>query len=605
MHPIKDYFLLGNLQSAALVSSKGSIDWLCLPYFDSPSMFAKILDKKGGSFSLIHKDYKIHSSYLHNTAIVEHKLERKKSSFKVYDFMLPLPVKKCTNFFLVRKIEGIAGKSEIEFSFSPRPNYAKGKSEIKVKKSEILVKVGKDRLILHLPAQAKLKKKDDEYIIRTKIKANEKKQFVLEYCIGKAKSEHKKHKFLKKTQKFWKEWIREGTYFDFCKDEIERSMITLKLMQFYPTGAIVAAPTTSLPDDIGSIRNWDYRYVWIRDATFTLYAFHVLKCDEEGERFFEFIKKIAHHKTGKKFRINTVYTIWGKEAPQEKFLKHLSGYGNSKPVRIGNNASSQLQLDVYSSLIDAHYFMFTKKKKKLREHKALIMNLAREIENSWRQKDGGIWEMRGGLQNYAYSKVMAWVGIDRALRMSHTLKLNDEEERKLKVLSDEIKEWVWKNCYDKKEENIFQHNNSKDIDAANFLFVLLQFLDKHDPRTKKIIQNTSKELSKKKVFVYRYLMDDHLEGKDEAFLLCSFWYISALAIIEDVAESEKLFDELVPHFNKQFLLSEQIEPQTLRYLGNYPQAFSHLGFVMCAYYLHKYKKRRKETSHADSVNREL
>ncbi len=597
MHHIKDYFLIGNLQSAALISKGASIDWLCFPYFDSPSIFAKILDtKNGGTFSLVNKEYKIKSRYLRNTAIVEHKVKQDKNSFKLFDFMLPLPVKRCSNFFLIRKVKGITGKNEIKLKFSPHPDYGKHKSKINLKKSRLILKIGKDKLILHLPAQTKIKEHDDGYTIKTKVKKGEEKEFVLEYSKNNAKSKHEKHNFLKETEKFWKEWMKEGTYFDFCKDEIERSMITLKLMQFYPTGAIVAAPTTSLPDDIGSIRNWDYRYVWIRDATFTLYAFHVLKCYEEGERFFEFIKKITHTKKGKNFRINTVYTIWGKEAPEEKFLKNLSGYGNSKPVRIGNNASSQLQLDVYGSLIDAHYFMFTKKKKELKEHKELLLNLARKIENSWKQKDGGIWEMRGGLQNYAYSKVMAWVGIDRIVKMSDTLKLDNDDKNRLQKLSDEIKKWIWENCYSEKEENIFQHDNSKDIDAANFLFVLLQFLDKHDPRTKKIIQNTSRELSKKEVFIYRYLMDDHLKGKDEAFLLCSFWYISALAIIEDVDESEKLFNKLVSHFNKQFLLSEQMEPKTLQYLGNYPQAFSHLGFVMCAHYLHKYKKRKSKST---------
>lgn len=608
MHKIKDYYLLGNLQSAALVSEAASIDWLCFPYFDSPSVFAAVLDKKGGTFSVINEGWERKSKYVQHTAIVEFEFKKKttaktknkkgNSSFKLFDFMPPLPVEKASNFYLVRKLKGIKGKSEVQFFYSPKPDFAKVSANITHKENRLDYLIMNDLVILHLPEGSKVKKRKDGFIITINLEKGEEKEFILEYCLNGKKSELENHDWMKETEKFWNEWVKKGRYFDFCKEELERSMITLKLMQFYPTGAIVAAPTTSLPVEYGGVRNWDYRYVWVRDATFTMYAFHVLNCNEEGERFFQFINKIVAKEREKEFEINTTYTIWGESGPNETFIKNLSGYKKSKPIRLGNNASSQLQLDVYGALIDAQYFMHTKKKKKreeIKENKHLIMELIEKIENLWEKKDGGIWEMRKALYNYSYSKVMAWVGLDRALKMKNVLELNEDEINKIKKLEKEISDWIWKNCYDKKQQNIVQHKDTKHIDASNFLFVLLHFLDKDDHKTKTIIKNTAKKLCKKDMLVYRYILDDGLKGSDRAFLLCSFWYISALAITGQTAKSEKLLLKLKKHFNKQFLISEQMSPKGFEYRGNYPQALSHLGFIMSAHYLDEYKKLKSKS----------
>jgi GH15 family glucan-1,4-alpha-glucosidase len=603
MHKIKDYFLLGNLQSAALVSKSASIDWLCFPYFDSPSVFAGILGKKGGTFSILNNDYESSSKYLPHSAIVEFNFKSKDksknhdSSFKLLDFMLPLPVEKTSNFYLVRKMKGTKGENEVKFLYSPKPDFAKLKAKITYKENKLTFSILNDSVVLHLPDGAKIKERKDGYLIKINIKRGEEKELVLEYCLNGNLSQLKEHDFMAETERFWNGWVKRDRYFNFSKDELERSMITLKLMQFYPTGAIVAAPTTSLPVDFGGVRNWDYRYVWVRDATFTIYAFHVLNCNEEGERFFHFIKRIVDKEREKKLEINTTYTIWGENGPNETFITNLTGYKNSKPIRIGNNASSQLQLDVYGALIDAHYFMHIKRKKKreeIRENKELIMELTENIEKLWKKKDGGIWEMRKDLYNYAYSKVMAWVGIDRAIKMSKVLELNKDEINKLKKLRKEISDWIWDNCFDAKQQNIVQHSDSKHVDAANFLFVLLHFLDKDDERTKQIIWNTAKKLSKKNFLIYRYLMDDGLKGSDKGFLICSFWYISALAVTGQVEKSEKLFLKLSKHINGQFLIPEQMGPKKFEYLGNYPQALSHLGFIMAAHYLNEYKEAGKK-----------
>ncbi len=426
------------------------------------------------------------------------------------------------------------------------------------------------------------------------VKDEESKSIILEYIVNGANSQVEQHNFEEETIYFWKKWTKKGDYFELDKDELERSMITLKLMQFYPTGAIVAAPTTSLPADIGGVRNWDYRYVWIRDATFTIYAFHILKCDDEALRFFSFIKRIADQPDNKDFHINVMYTIWGEEAPEEKYLNYLSGYKSSSPVRIGNDATKQLQLDVYGALIDAHYFMTSKSIKTVEKDKKLLLKLLNKIEDLWNEKGAGIWEIRGKEHNYTYSKVMAWVGVDRILRMKDEIGLSEQEIKRAKKIREQIYNWIWENCYDPKKKNLMQYAGAKNIDATNFLFIPLQFLDKDEERTKIIFKNTCKELCKNDVFVFRYLGDDGLEGKDKAFILCSFWMISDYAILGETAKAKNLFEKFKKYIGPAGLMSEQMNPDTGEYLGNYPQAFSHFGFVMNAYYIHEYSKKSRK-----------
>jgi GH15 family glucan-1,4-alpha-glucosidase len=362
-------------------------------------------------------------------------------------------------------------------------------------------------------------------------------------------------------------------------------------MQFYPTGAIVAAPTTSLPEEIGGIRNWDYRYVWVRDATFALYSLYALGYADEAEHFFDFIEKVTEKCAGDDFDVSLMYTIHGDPVPAEKHLEKLAGYKDSKPVRIGNDASKQFQLDVYGALIDAFYFVSKHGLTDLSKQRwrKLVIRLVRKIDEQWQKPDHGIWEARVGTRHYTYSKIMAWVGVNRVKRLGKTLDLTPEELKICNNLEESIKSYIWKNSF--KNGNLVQHPETESVDATNFLFVLLQFLDKHEPLTKKIIDDTAKGLSRNDVFVYRYLKPDGLPGDEGAFILCSFWLISALAILEDVKTAQKLFKQLEKYMKPHGLLSEEIDPKSGRYLGNYPQAFSHMGYIMSAHYINKYAKR--------------
>ncbi|HUY85055.1 MAG TPA: glycoside hydrolase family 15 protein [Candidatus Dormibacteraeota bacterium] len=591
--PIEDYFIIGDLRTVALVSKHGSIDWLCLPYFDSPSVFGKLLDPGAGCLAIEMPGYQIDAAYLKDTAILEFRLSSGRAKLSIKDYMVPKKTTKNAPQYLVRQITGIQGSAELKFKFQPKPGYGSEKTKPKVTSREIKLPVENGSLTLHLPRQSSVQAKEDHYLITIPIKAEDTKRLILEYLPEGTTRDYQEVDLEKDTIKFWKSWVKKGRFMDFCRDNLVRSAITLKLLQFYPTGAIVAAPTTSLPEEIGGMRNWDYRYVWIRDATFALYAFTILGYQEEAERFFGFIEKVTQKCAEDDFDVSLMYTIWGEPVPKERSLKHLSGYKNSQPVRVGNAAARQFQLDVYGSLIDAIYFatkenLTDDNKTKRRD---LVMELVRKIDQLWQEPDHGIWEARIGTRHYTYSKVMAWVGADRARRLHQTLGFNDADVKICARLEETIKQWIWQNCYE--AGKLSQYPDSKEVDATNFLFVLLQFLDKHDPLTREIIDNTAERLSYQKIFVYRYLQPDGLPGEEGAFLLCSFWLISALAILEDVDGAVDLFEKLEKYFKPQGLLAEEIDPASGAFLGNYPQAFSHMGFIMSAYYIDKYAKRKK------------
>lgn len=589
---INDYLLIGDLHSAALVSTSGAIDWLCLPHFDSPSIFARLLDPEGGTFALDTTGFQTKSYYVNDTAIIETVLLKGDTEVAVKDFMVPQPKYPCREHFLVRKVTGIRGSADITFHFAPRPDYAVSRPDLRydvVSQAIDVPLADAATLRLYLPEDARVRLSNGDATIIVPVEEGKLSEMRLEYVRS---DEYEATKFTSgledHTARFWEKWLSQGSFFPFCADVLKRSAITLKLLQFYPTGALVAAPTTSLPEELGGFRNWDYRYVWIRDATFSLYAFHILGFHEEAEKFFAFLQTIAEQSAEKNFETALMYTIEGKPVPEEKILSHLHGYANSHPVRIGNNATKQFQLDVYGALIDAHYFASKREIHNLEIEKALILDLVKQIEEKWLWKDRGIWEVRTRDQHFTYSKVMAWVGVNRALRMAEKLKMTKGEILWCQNLEQEIKQWIWDHCFDPHREELKQYPTAKHQDATNFLFVLLQFLDRHDPLTKRILEHTHGQLAYNNIFIYRYLNDDGSERGEGAFLLCTFWYIAALAIVEETKEAHELLYKLLTYLKGHGLLSEEMNGETGEYLGNYPQAFSHLGLIMAAYYIQRY-----------------
>ncbi len=599
LHPIKDYFLIGDLQTAALVSKNGNIDWLCLPYFDSPSIFARILDReKGGTFSVEAAGFTSSARYLPYTAIVEHLFEKDDMKFSVRDFMLPRPTEEVVPHYLIRRFRGIKGAATVKLQFDPRPNYASQRSIIEIKDQLCSMRIDERTLWLHLPKGSRIAPRPNKHGIDIEfdLAEGEMKEVVLEYSVA-SRIKLQNKDLEAETAEFWKSWITEGN-FAFSREHLVRSAITIKLMQFYPTGGIIAAPTTSLPEEIGGVRNWDYRYVWMRDATFTLYAFYVLGFTAEAKKFFGFIERIAEDakrcdESGTcDLDLSVMYTIWGQPLQGEAILDHLEGYAQSKPVRIGNGAAEQFQLDAYGSLIDAYYFMSRRGLEISKQGKEVIQMLVRGIAVHWKRKDSGIWEVRGGDQDFTYSKVMAWLGVERALRLADELQISDEQRAAWTRLKEEIEQWIWTNCFDEERGTFVQHPGTKAQDATNFMFVLLFFLSRHDPRAKTMIDATRKELTKNELYVYRYLNDDGLEGGEGAFMFCMFWQIAAMAAVGMVAEADimlKRIEALIP--TESGLMAEEIDPKTGAYLGNHPQAFSHIGYIMSAYYIERYRMK--------------
>jgi GH15 family glucan-1,4-alpha-glucosidase len=599
LHPIKDYFLIGDLQTAALVSKTGDIDWLCLPYFDSPSVFARILDEgKGGTFSLDVPGFVSTAKYLPYTAVVESLHESPDASFSVRDFMLPRPTEEVVPHYLVRTFRGLKGQTTVRLQFDPRPNYAQQRSIIQQQGAIWSMRIDDRTLWLHLPAGAKVSPRQSKHGIDIEfdLKEGETKEIVMEYSVA-SRIKLQDRDLEAETIEFWKKWITEGN-FEFSREHLVRSAITIKLMQFYPTGGIIAAPTTSLPEEIGGIRNWDYRYVWVRDATFTLYAFFVLGFTAEAKKFFGFIERIAEDakrcdESGTcDLDLGVMYTIWGQPLQGEAILDHLDGYAGSKPVRIGNGAADQFQLDAYGSLIDAYYFMSKRGLEISQNGKEIIQMLVRGIAAQWQRIDSGIWEVRGGDQHFTYSKVMAWLGVERALRLADELKISDAQRASWTKLKEEIETWIWTNCWDEERGTFKQYPETKAQDATNFMFVLLFFLSRHDPKARKMIEETRKELTKDELYVYRYLNDDGLQGGEGAFVFCMFWQIAAMAAVGMVDEADELLkriEDFIP--NESGLIAEEIDPKTMEYLGNHPQAFSHIGYIMASYYVHRYRKQ--------------
>ncbi|PJE64321.1 MAG: hypothetical protein COU90_02620 [Candidatus Ryanbacteria bacterium CG10_big_fil_rev_8_21_14_0_10_43_42] len=587
MYPIRDYFLIGDLHTAALVSRKGSIDWFCLPHFDSSSMFGRMLDEDGGTFALMEEGADMESRYISDTATVEHYVRYNSAEYTLHDFMVPQPVNICKSHFLIRKITGITGKTDVSFLFDPHPDYGRKEAIIEEKEGMLICALEGSFLILHLPIHAEVIKKARGYEIICHVSKGDERALVLEYG-SHPDAAYAGQDFEKVTNQFWKTWVEQGVFFTFCRDQLVRSAITLKLMQFYPTGAIVAAPTTSLPEHMGGERNWDYRYVWIRDATFALYALYVLGYTEEAVKFFEFIEGVARECEDCDITIHLMYTIHGRPVPEEEILSHWSGYQDAYPVRIGNGAKDQFQLDIYGSLIDAHYFMAGRGVKLTEMSRDIILHMVEQIQKHWQLPDNGIWEVRSGPKHFSYSKAMAWVGIDRALLLADVLGVSDEKKKEWDHLQKDIRQWVWDNCYDTERNILFQHSKTDKQDATNFLLIPLKFLNKHDISTKNIMQNTARELVMNDIFVDRYHTYDALKGDEGAFVLSSFWYFSALAILGETEKAHRLFEKFSTYINWNGLLSEEIDERTGEYLGNYPQAFSHMGYIMTAYYLQKY-----------------
>jgi GH15 family glucan-1,4-alpha-glucosidase len=577
---IEDYGLIGDMHTAALVGRDGAVDWLCLPQFDSASCFAALLgDERHGRWRIAPTGEVRASSrrYRAGTLVLETDFETPDGAVRVIDFM---PRRGDGPPRLMRIVEGLRGRVPMQMDLSLRPDYASIVPWLESAPDGVVATAGPDAFRLSTPLPLDV----ENGTVRANFVAFEgaRERLTLTWHLSyeEPPSVEDADSALARTEAWWREWSARCTYQGPYRDEVITSLIALKAMTFETTGAVVAAPTTSLPEDIGGERNWDYRYCWLRDSVLALEALLVSGYTEEAGGFRDYLLRVG---TGDPKKIQIMYGIRGERRLTEFELDDLPGYEDSKPVRIGNAASEQFQLDVYGEVLGVA-FLGTTILGTIEEHLwPRWRTIVEYVETIWREPDDGIWETRGPRCHFTYSKVMAWVVFDRAVRIAEQHGLEAPVERWKKV-RDEIHQEVCEQGYDPERRTFTQYYGSKELDASVLNIPLVGFLPGTDERVSGTIDAISRELGRDG-FVSRYSTadtDDGLSGDEGQFLACSFWLVSALALNGRVDEARALFERLVGLANDLGLLAEEYDVKRERQVGNFPQAFSHLTLIGAA-----------------------
>jgi GH15 family glucan-1,4-alpha-glucosidase len=580
---IEDYGLIGNARTAALVGCDGSIDWLCLPRFDSPACFAALLGTADNGRWIITPAEPAETSrcYREGTAILETRFETGSGRVVVFDFMPAAADDQQID--LVRMVTGESGSVVMTTEVMFRFDYGRRIPWVRRRSYGLSAIVGPDELLLRsdVPLRGEGFATRGEF----QVQAGETVSFVLSWRPSHRQSAifREPEDLLTATESMWRLWSLRCNVTGRWRDAVVRSLITLKLLTYQPTGGIVAAPTTSLPEALGGVRNWDYRYCWIRDATFTLYAFMNGGYGEEARAWREWLLRAA---AGRPEDLQIMYGVAGERELDERELPWLAGFAGSRPVRIGNAAHSQLQLDVYGELMDV---LFASEKFRLRpQNDAWLVQrvLLQFLEEAWTQPDAGLWEVRGPLRHFTHSKVMAWVAFDRAVKFVERYGYSGPCER-WRALRDRIHDEVCTKGFDANRNTFVQSYGSSALDASLLLLPIVGFLEPDDPRILGTVAAIKRELMVDGL-VLRYRPEqgnDGLPGGEGAFLACSFWLADALALMGQQDEAQALFERLVALTNDLGLLAEEYDPRNRRFLGNFPQAFSHVALVNTAYNL--------------------
>jgi GH15 family glucan-1,4-alpha-glucosidase len=594
---IEDYALIGDMQTAALVCRDGSVDWLCLPRFDSPSVFAGLLGTdKHGSWRMgpttvdgMSAPYADRRRYRGDTLIVESEWDTATGTVRVTDFM---PPRDGHGPEVIRIVEGVTGTVEMTSSLTPRFGYGREMPWIYDEGGRTVAVSGPDALWLDTSVR---RRKTDGTICHTfTVTAGTCVAFALTWQPSHAPAPEvpDAHEALAQVIAFWDEWAQHLVYDGPFREAVVRSLITLKALTYAPTGGIVAAPTTSLPEELGGVRNFDYRACWLRDASVTLSALLRTGYRDEAVAWRRWLLRALG---GDPENLQIMYRIDGGRELPERVLDWLPGYEGSSPVRIGNAAVEQLQLDVPGEVIETLALAHEHGVAPCDSTEGLILQLVDYVRRHWRKPDDGIWEVRGGRQHFTHSKVMCWVTVDRAVRLVENGVI-DAELDELVRLRDEIHAEVCERAYDPARNTFTQSYGSQELDASLLLLPRTGFLPAEDPRVVGTVDAVRRELSTDGALVHRYPTAGQREGKDGfpgdegSFLLCSFWLVDALALTGRLAEAEKLFEQLLALRNDMGLLAEEYDPATRRQVGNYPQAFSMLGLVESAVLLHERRR---------------
>ena len=578
-----NYGVIGNCKSAALISEQGSIDWLFIPNFDSPSVFSKILDKKsGGSFAfIVSEDYTCSQRYLKGTNILCTQFTSEEGSFEILDFMPRYRTLQMDHFFpaeVYRYIRPLKGIPRFRIKYEPVMNYAKEMAThrefqdyIKTSSCENV----DDNVYLYSSLNFGSILNSEEIIL-------EKEEYLVLSYGQKLISIDIDRVYLEyqRTKVYWLNWNNRSRKFIKYNDVISRSLLILKLMSYQDSGAVIAAVTTSIPETIGEVRNWDYRFCWIRDASMSIETLLKMGHLFAAKRFMGFVKRILKSKTDS-FQI--MYAIDGSRTLKEEILDHLPGYENSQPVRIGNAAYNQRQNDSLGYLMNViynYYMHFPGTLDEIEEMWEIVKNIVKTVSAEWRNTDQSIWEFRNTEKHFVFSKVMCWVALDRAVSIA-TFLGKSEYELEWRNLADEIKNDVLTNGWNEEIQSFTQAYDNTDMDSSLLLMEQYGFIDASDERFVKTVKRIKEELFHKDL-MYRYKTSDDFGLPSSSFTICTFWLIRAVFVIGQKDEAQEIFEQLLTCSNHLGLFSEDLDFDTKRQLGNFPQAYSHLALINTA-----------------------
>lgn len=605
---IENHGLLGDLQTAALVTTDASVDWLCLPRFDSPSVFGALLDKDKGGHCTVrpsHETYATKQLYLPDTAILVTRFMTEAGAGEVVDFM-PVTGRTVTpRHRLVRMLRCVRGSMTFEVAIAPRFDYGRKPHQLDITEhGAVFVAQDGEKLTVHPirePEDERLvdvltARRDDLYCSLT-LQAGQERGLVLESAADGPPREIRVAEYRQlfdDTVTFWRSWLNQSRYSGRWRETVERSAIALKLMTYAPSGAVVAAPTAALPEQLGGERNWDYRFTWVRDASFSVYALLGLGFTDEARGFLQWLSDRVRESAGggDSGPLNIMYKVDGSADLDEHILDHWEGYAGSAPVRIGNGAATQLQLDIYGEALDSIYFAHQRGfHGGYQGWRKLVENLD-WLADHWNQAEEGLWETRGGRQDFTYGRVMSWVAFDRALRLAESKGWPAAVPR-WSAARDEIYEQVMAKGWNESRRAFVQHYGSDVLDSSLLRMATVGFVTPGDPMWATTLDAMEQELVSDSL-VYRYNPEaspDGLRGSEGTFSLCTFMYVDALARAGRIDQARLVFEKMLGYANHLGLFSEEID-LTGRQLGNFPQAFTHLALIDAAITLNAALDRR-------------
>jgi GH15 family glucan-1,4-alpha-glucosidase len=580
---IESYGLIGDLHTAALVGRDGSIDWFCPGRFDAPSLFAEILDAEhGGSFRIAPTHTASSKQlYLPDTAILLTRFYTETGVAEVTDFM-PAHLTPCA---VIRRVDAVRGVVDFRMACRPAFDYARAGHRLRLDGPRLARFIADDGRATELHGSVPMSEGGGgAATCRFTLRAGQRAWFALQPVDGGARwSEEAVSLALDRTRRFWRRWLARSIYRGRWREMVLRSAITLKLCTYAPTGAVVSAPTTSLPEAVGGHRNWDYRYAWLRDSAFTAFAFQRLGFYDEAAQFADWLGERCKEDPDDP-QLQIVYAVDGSGKLEEEELTHLDGYRGSRPVRIGNGAWNQLQLDVYGELMDAVY-LSNKQEPISWDLWQSVRRLLDWLAENWQRPDEGIWEVRGGRRHFVYSRLMCWVAFERAMRMQLQRGLPGDRLT-WRRCRDEIYEEIMARGWSPKRRAFVQYYDGDVLDASNLLMPLVKFIGPRDPRMLSTLEAIQRDLVSDSL-VYRYdprrASDDGLGGAEEgSFSLCSFWLVECLTRAGQLDEARLIFEKMLTYASNLGLFAEQVG-DTGEALGNYPQAFTHLGLISAAW----------------------